>query len=105
MQVVVHEAVRETTPPLPHDGPAEEGEILLTVGVVARDQLLGVPASENMMNRAGKLFPRLTRHIPHSPDKAKPRPRPGSDPARGLTPLGGSGKPEAAYSRQHPRGV
>jgi len=62
MDVVIHQAVRKTAPPLPDDDLPEKQEIEPAVCVAAEDVLPPVAASEHVHNGTGFFFARLSGH-------------------------------------------
>jgi hypothetical protein len=64
MDVVVHQAVRETEPPVALHRLREEQEIDLPVALVDVDQLLPIAAGGDVVDGTRHIFTRASRHAP-----------------------------------------
>jgi hypothetical protein len=80
VDVVVHQAVREHTPPLETHDTSEEAEVQPAIAVVGVDVPLVVPSGEHMVDRARFLGSLLPWHVHTRRTAARVRP------LKGLTP-------------------
>jgi hypothetical protein len=79
MEVVVHNAVRETPPPLPEDDLAEQRQVRAPVIVIGEDPGAVVATGIHVVHSSSLFLTRSPRHTSHS--RITPRLAP-----RGLTP-------------------